>query len=743
MKKITVLFTVLMLLAATSAWADVVFPKSLNGTYSIDAAQKTVNTDDWTANLRVFTGFTANASLGDADDGSFNSTFIPFNASHVKIFSVTSEVIDGNGPGGNSSVSADFGFFNSTDEAAIANVIGVIHQNNGSADFQSENATSFNLNNRRMSAVTTEPGYKISGLTMMSNVNATLDAAAKVGETPFYFPVNFISTAGAKLMAGLGNATLAGGGATYDQSADVEGSTFMLSYQNGTVTNCVFDNTTWSYYVVGYDYGTEQETFYGVGQVKFNSAPTALDTAPTTYNAQAKVVYYNDDRSEEADRTDKWYHYNATSPDAAAGLIEIDGDGAGGSFNLMQYGVLNKDRNMISGIVYNLVDGNALNARPVRAYAIMIKDSKSIATSDLQNRGYKMVYAGWGEDHGSKNATQGIMAMNFDSNLSIIDGGLVYNEADTATSGDEMQQRQVHLNGYSAAVASTGQFKSLTQSNMTITSSDGSSLAGNFYGRFATDKDYAVGIYEPAGTDGERSAFGLAVLIPDTALVSEAATAGSTYQTNGTAAFNNLLVAAGNVITPNSTDYTLSEIRERWTSVPSSFIPVTPAIGFNSTLGDMTANMLATNTNKLYMTFQFTIQGVSGKISTLALYKLMVDSANSHALTYASSADAAKGTNGAWWISDAPTTGYKGSNSELDAGTTYYVNYVIESQGTLDAKNDGSVGQFIDPVVLGSIAGSSSSSSGCVFNPAAGFGLEWLLLMVAPLVAVVRSRFKK
>ncbi|MBG0776659.1 MAG: hypothetical protein H0S85_09540 [Desulfovibrionaceae bacterium] len=32
---------------------------------------------------------------------------------------------------------------------------------------------------------------------------------------------------------------------------------------------------------------------------------------------------------------------------------------------------------------------------------------------------------------------------------------------------------------------------------------------------------------------------------------------------------------------------------------------------------------------------------------------------------------------------------------------------------------------------------------GCVFNPAASFGLEWLLLLLAPALAVLRSRFRK
>jgi len=79
------------------------------------------------------------------------------------------------------------------------------------------------------------------------------------------------------------------------------------------------------------------------------------------------------------------------------------------------------------------------------------------------------------------------------------------------------------------------------------------------------------------------------------------------------------------------------------------------------------------------------------------------------------------------------------SGETLAANTVYSVNLGIKDGGEYDI--DTADGVIEDPTVLG--ATSSSSSSGCVFNPVQSFGLEWLMLMAAPFLAVIRNRFKK
>ncbi|MFW5837563.1 MAG: hypothetical protein ACOCVM_06100 [Desulfovibrionaceae bacterium] len=52
----------------------------------------------------------------------------------------------------------------------------------------------------------------------------------------------------------------------------------------------------------------------------------------------------------------------------------------------------------------------------------------------------------------------------------------------------------------------------------------------------------------------------------------------------------------------------------------------------------------------------------------------------------------------------------------------------------------GTAGKVADPGFLSSAASSSSSSTGCMMNPAAGFGLEWLLVFLAPVAGWMRWR---
>ncbi len=296
---------------------------------------------------------------------------------------------------------------------------------------------------------------------------------------------------------------------------------------------------------------------------------------------------------------------------------------------------------------------------------------------------------------------------------------MIYN----ATADWDARATTADLGGYSVAVADTSWF-GLSQSNMTIKDGAGNPI-GAFYGKQNAEKSFSVGIYQPIATSGYG--YALAFVIPTSASTGPIVQANPAYQANGT------YTISTNSLQLNSTAYSLSDMKTQWTGLPSDFTALTDVKGFNATI--------PTSQKQDYFTMQFPFDGVGDQVKNLRLYKVFPTSAKTvRSFNYAGSATPS--AEGSWWISTAAGDGYLNSNSHLAPSVTYYVNWVVKDNGNYDYKTaDKLIG---DPVVFGSMpASSSSSSSGCVFNPAAGFGLEWLLLMLAPMVAIVRSRFKK
>ncbi|WP_421903703.1 hypothetical protein [Maridesulfovibrio sp.] len=119
----------------------------------------------------------------------------------------------------------------------------------------------------------------------------------------------------------------------------------------------------------------------------------------------------------------------------------------------------------------------------------------------------------------------------------------------------------------------------------------------------------------------------------------------------------------------------------------------------------------------------------------VVLYKLKADGTN---LTYNRvSSASANPSSGDFWITTS-VGGAIGAGDTLTAGTTYSVYFALADGSQYD--DDSVDGKITDPAVLGT---SSGGSSGCVFNPTQTFGMEWLMLMFAPVAAFFRSRFKK
>ncbi|WP_320007025.1 hypothetical protein [Maridesulfovibrio sp.] len=145
--------------------------------------------------------------------------------------------------------------------------------------------------------------------------------------------------------------------------------------------------------------------------------------------------------------------------------------------------------------------------------------------------------------------------------------------------------------------------------------------------------------------------------------------------------------------------------------------------------------------------FSFEATDNASNTSEIGLIKLIGGAGNALKHYYFNQTDEVTTDDGKYWITSAtPETdgSYKPVSGDLTKGEEYYVWFNIKDNGNGDL--DATAGKITDPVVATTSGGatiSSSSSSGCVFNPAAGFGLEWLMLMAAPMIAVIRNRFKK
>ncbi|WP_320171756.1 hypothetical protein [Maridesulfovibrio sp.] len=646
MKKITVLFTVLMMLAASSAFAAITaqYPAALNATW------------------KTYTGFTVNGTannlkgLRNASEQFFNSTSGGFFANKTY-------------------PNATISVYNGTGEAKI-----VVFD---------KGVTPF---------LFAQSLKNVNGLVTMASNNAT-------NATTYFVPAS-----GYTFMIGLSNMTITNATADKNPSAAgaLNGSAMSFLYDNGTTLGSTFSTSdTWDYYAFGSDNSTK-DVFAICAQVKLNTQ---------TGNDNAQVKFWELDGDTKTSGYTSWIDYNATT-NAAGTKLTLDTNKAAPT--LFDAATINADRTIITGFVNGSDDGEAY-------YAIMIRNGQTLSTNDLTNRAFKLVYAGTmdtdAKDQG--NATGGVLEFSVDSNLGI-DGDAAFINGTQKGSQDYIS---ASLSGFSVALADTS-FYGLTQSNMTIYGTDGSTPVGYFYGKQTAQKDMVVGFYEPAqASDGTTvDGLALAVLVPNAAATGVIAPAGAAYQNNGTLT---LLTCV-----QNATSYSAKQMRDNWSGISSDFTPLTEVKGFNATW--------ATGITKgdVYVTFQFPMNGVGDKVENLRLYKVFPTSAKTvRTFNYAGSATPS--VEGSWWISTATADGYLNKNSVLAPSVDYYVNWVVKDNGNYDSNSTAS--SIVDPVVLGSMptSSSSSSSSGCVFNPAAGFGLEWLLLMLAPMVAIVRSRFKK
>ncbi|WP_421903790.1 hypothetical protein [Maridesulfovibrio sp.] len=675
MKKLIGIFTVLLMFAASSAFAVTAeYPAYYNGSIGGDAALYGTGAGNNGTQL-FFTGLGLNATTKITGKTQGTVVFLSSNIAGVAKtfrFYVNS--------------SANGGMFNGT----------MSFTNGSDTRYRDFGNNTGGVAAGHINLAFDQDFGPVAGLTTFGPGNNTLNATSY-----------FVPAGNYQMMVGLANAsynTTAIGAARYKQDAVAtpgRGLSMPMVYQNGTFKNAA--STTWAYYA----YGTRKAqpvTIYG--EVTINDLTGANN---------AQVSYYLQNGTDGTSKADQTYTYNATglTKGTTGGYLHL-AKSKTGYLTLIQNGTINKDENMITGFV---------NTGDQRLFAVMVKDATTISTDDVKNRAFNLVYAGSGiANQELGNATAGMMQFTADKDLGLRGNARFWTVS--AAGAMTKQAADTSLNGYSAALASTSQFV-VNQSNMTIYGTDGTTVAGYFYGKQSADKVFSVGIYETVATEATYRS--LAFLIPTAATTAPIANSG--YQDNATMTDGTVTVQLDH----NSTGYTQTALRTQWTGLPSDFTPLTDVKGYGVTSAGKMANG-----RDWYYTASFQMTGVGGNIENLRLYKVMIDGSTVNNLTYADSAETA--TDGAWWISKNLGDTYMGKDSILDPTVEYYVNWVVKDNGSYDTNNTKDYG-IVDPVVLGSVPG-SSSSSGCVFNPAAGFGLEWLLLMLAPMVAIVRSRFK-
>ncbi len=150
-------------------------------------------------------------------------------------------------------------------------------------------------------------------------------------------------------------------------------------------------------------------------------------------------------------------------------------------------------------------------------------------------------------------------------------------------------------------------------------------------------------------------------------------------------------------------------------------------------MGKFTATVDSNGANGV---FRFNATSLNGTVSDLKLLKCFEENGTyTHFGSYAPSVDPE--TEGTWWLED-DNNNYIEHSATLTFGTNYWVNYVVKDNGKYDS--DRTLGSIKDPAALGA---QPSSSSGCVMNPTATLGLDWILLVLGVMLKMLSGfRFR-
>jgi hypothetical protein len=386
---------------------------------------------------------------------------------------------------------------------------------------------------------------------------------------------------------------------------------------------------------------------------------------------------------------------------------------ANGTVNLMENGFISKDQQFMLGQAQN----NTANSTTLY---VAVNWDKAVQEDNLDFM---------------KNAAYKLSAVGTNSTASPL-GVLEFAKTDSDGKVIEGHYTDFLVTGVEPGDASTTDTYTVTKAdsgflNSTIKEAGGT-VDATFIGTLSKDKSVFV-----AKVTGEEVDQGLAFFFLGSTGQTEPVTEVNATSLGFSIAnwdYNSSLVDTVTEI--NSTAVSRNDLTERYgkddldSHFKDEFEPILPQKTFNATL----------NKNGSIAVFGYGFRGVSST-RDIQLVKLTEDNSTK---TFTYNPDPSEGIkDGDFWITGA-NGALTPSTIDLETGNTYYLFYAIEDDGPYD-NADETAGYIEDPQVLGQATkgDGNGDSSGCMFNPAAGFGLEWLLLLLAPAFSMVVSRFRK
>ncbi|NJB68668.1 hypothetical protein GGQ74_002341 [Desulfobaculum xiamenense] len=581
----------------------------------------------------------------------------------------------------------------------------------------------------------TTNSYGLDGLVRLDNY------AQSVDNTTDYFDYNFISNQDFSLFAGIGRTPI-------DSTAMpfADGPSFGVMFQNQSISNnTTFGSSTWYYYAYAAEGDGDDDGAAYLGTLTFNDGACKLYKFDTGSSTGAAVS------------TETTFNSTVTT-----GYVEVTTTGTA-PIKLFSKANLSKNGNILAGY------GVDANARLL--HAIALKDAELLAQTDFDNDSKTFVGIGKGfasAVSSESNATaQGRIGKFLLSDNEVTDGNATYvcwNATSDDANGTTLSLADMDEMTFSVATSSS--LAGVTHGNATLLdASDG--YFAHFLGRKVDD--VVVGIWVAAGTSNSTTAYGAAgdktlgmVVMTDVAFVVPAATATTSADITtilsafGTLASGVTVRAATAIDTSNIPSDASAVLNKSSDDLVTQFGLSSSAVVTNLTSFVATLPA-ATNPGDLCI-FQRAIDGsqVHGKVpSEIGTYTKFYTAARA-AVSGVSSAQTANSTSsftynpgtstlaeGQYWLSFSTAPGYFiPSNFQLNQAFDYNLYFTIADNGAYDA--DTTADQITDP--SGFVSGVSSTSGGgdgdggCVFNPAAAWSIELVLMLLVPIAYLVRRK---
>lgn len=546
--------------------------------------------------------------------------------------------------------------------------------------------------------------------------------------------LSFLYNPDQSLFVSLGNETFRGAAEATDA---LPGAHMGFLVQNLTIANNVTDVAgTW------YFYGLVP----GGNSVKGNYAKGLLGSMSLgSTGAGTASFYYTSTNGTNGTATDTLTWQKSGNTVDTGGInqyLELSG-----TYINVSYGYLSSDKNILTGVY--ATNDTADNTYRDQAAFIALKNGGTFSSSNLVNAGFQYFSVARGNATASNQGNATAAYFFTDQNRKVLVGNKTTTIGksfvfDGAMKGAQLTAGSVTLNGVSHST--------VTQQGVTFI---GRSVAGVTAG-IEVDNNGLVGlrVMVPAGTMTSTPA---AATTTERTTFNDA----STFTIRSTTGATGLKVAALTADNADSSfvDGTLGTLTSQFTNATSDELKTQFGLGSGATIDrsfptvTFGATMAAGDAGNMTVR-KISFAGNNKLISELAIpTKFYVNATSSNAanstrqFTYRNAGQDV--TDGSWWItpSGAPTVTLDYSfPTRLTLGQNYDLWLAIQDNGRFDLSPSPAIvvdpSSFVSGVGGGGGLGGGGDDAGCVLNPAAGFSVELLLLLLAPLAYFIRRRKK-